>query len=119
MTTPVNALSASALRAPLPTATQPVQVSGVARQTAALRPAEQKPEATSQQKIEALVDINDSLINASVDLRFEFDKDSRQSITKVIDTQTGEMIRQMPSEDAVHASKVLGRLQGILFSHKA
>ena len=119
MTTPVNALSASAPRAALPAASQPVQASGLARQTAALSAAEQKPEATSQEKIEALADINDSLKNASVDLRFEFDKESRQSITKVMDTQTGEMIRQMPSEDAVHASKVLGRLQGILFSHKA
>ena len=119
MTTPVNALSASAPRAALLAATQPMQPSGMARQAAAPSPAEQKPEATPQEKIKALADINDGLKSASVDLRFEFDKESRQSITKVIDIQTGEMIRQMPSEDAVHASKILGRLQGILFSHKA
>jgi len=119
MTIPVNALSASAPRAPLPAASQPVQTSGPVRETAAPPPADKKPEATSQEKIEALADINDSLKSASIDLRFEFDKESRQMITKVMDTQTGEMVRQMPSEDAVHASKVLGRLQGILFSHKA
>lgn len=119
MTIPVNALPASAARAALPAAPQPAHISGLARQATAPGPAVHKPEATSQEKIAALADINDSLKNASVDLRFEFDKESRQSITKVMDTQTGEMIRQMPSEDAVHASKVLGRLQGILFSHKA
>jgi len=89
------------------------------REAAAPDPAEKKPEPTLQAKVEALAEINESLKSASIDLRFEFGNEPRQLIIKVMDTQTGQMVRQMPSEDAVHASKVLGRLQGILFSHKA
>lgn len=118
MTIPVNAVTASESRAPLPVKSQPYTHTGVVREIAALDSVEKKPESTAMKKIAALAVINDNLKMASIDLRFEFDKDSRHMITKVMDTQTGELIRQMPSEDAIHVSKVLDRLQGILFSQK-
>lgn len=118
MTIPVNTLTASESRAPLPVTSPPYTHTGVVRGTAALEIGEKKPESTSMEKIAALANINDNLKAASIDLRFEFDKESRNMITKVMDTQTGELIRQMPSEDAIHVSKVLGRLQGLLFSQK-
>lgn len=118
MTIPASALTASESRAPLPVTSQPYTHTGVVRGTAALDSIEKKPESTSMEKIAALADINDNLKMASIDLRFEFDKDSKHMITKVLDTQTGELIRQMPTEDAIHVSKVLDRLQGLLFSQK-
>ena len=117
MTIPANALPASDHRALA--ASPPPRPAGTVRETAALDRVEKKPEATSAEKVEALTKINDSLKSDAIDLRFEFDKASDQMVTQVLDTQTGELIRQMPSEDAIHVAKVLGRLQGLLFSHKA
>ena len=39
-------------------------------------------------------------------------------VTKVIDVESGEVIRQMPSEEVVRFSKALGKLQGLLVSQK-
>jgi len=52
-------------------------------------------------------------------VRFEFDREARTMITKVVDVQSGEMIRQMPNEEVVRVSKMLGQLQGLLVSEKA
>ena len=41
-------------------------------------------------------------------------------IVKVIDKESGELIRQMPTEEAVRIAKVLqGKLPGLLVSHQA
>ena len=119
MTIPANALPASEHRALAPASVPPTRNTGAVREAAAPDTVEKKPEATSAEKVEALAQINESLKSDAIDLRFEFDKASDQMVTQVLDTQTGELIRQMPSEDAIHVAKVLGRLQGLLFSHKA
>ena len=74
--------------------------------------------ATSAQTSSALDEVNKSLQMASIGVRFEFDKEAHTMVTKVVDVETGEMIRQMPNEEAVHISKVLGQLQGLLVSQK-
>ena len=74
--------------------------------------------ATSAQTSSALDEVNKSLQMASIGVRFEFDKETHTMVTKVVDVETGEMIRQMPNEEAVHISKVLSQLQGLLVSQK-
>ena len=83
-------------------------------------PVREKPsaEATSTQLNSALAEINQSLKLASIGVQFEFDKEANTMVTKVMDVESGEVIRQMPSEEVVRFSKALGKLQGLLVSQK-
>ncbi len=54
-----------------------------------------------------------------VDEEFEVDEDTDKMVVKVIDKETGEMIRQMPSEEVIRIAKVLGKMQGMLVSETA
>jgi flagellar protein FlaG len=58
------------------------------------------------------------LRQASIGVQFEFDKEANTMVTKVMDVESGEVIRQMPSEEVVRFSKALGKLQGLLVSQK-
>jgi flagellar protein FlaG len=127
MTVSVNALpasSASALRqaaVDLPAALPAVRSAAVAepvREAAVIEREKQAAKATSTQVSEAVAEINQSLRQASIGVQFEFDKEANTMVTKVMDVESGEVIRQMPSEEVVRFSKALGKLQGLLVSQK-
>lgn len=127
MAVPVSALSASPRREPAVAAPAAPQVPEQAKQAkqaervreaSALEHEKKTVEATSMQASAALAEINQSLKMASIGVRFEFDKEAHTMITKVVDVESGEMIRQMPSEEVVRISKALGQLQGLLVSQK-
>lgn len=42
-----------------------------------------------------------------------------KTVVKVVDKETGDMIRQIPSEEALAIAKALDRLQGLLIRQKA
>jgi len=46
----------------------------------------------------------------NVRLQFEVDAESRRVVIKVLDRESGEIIRQIPPEEMVHVSKVLSEL---------
>ncbi len=61
-------------------------------------------------------------VNASlkaIGLEFEVDEDTDKMVVKVIDKETGETIRQMPSEEVIRIAKVLGKMQGMLVRETA
>jgi flagellar protein FlaG len=100
----------------VPAAKQPVQALVPRVSEAAAMRAERAAEPADKelQHSNALSEINGVLALARVGLQFEFDKEADKLIARVVDTETGELIRQMPSEEALRVSKVLGRLQGLL-----
>ena len=53
------------------------------------------------------------------DLQFEVDNDAGEVIVKMINRQTKEVIRQIPSEAALELAKSLNSLAGRLISAKA
>ena len=55
----------------------------------------------------------------SGNLEFTVDEDTGQTVIKVIDNQTKELIRQIPSEEMLEIAKALDRLQGLLVRQKA
>jgi len=95
------------------------QVRDAVMEAVTLEQEKKAAEVTPQQASVALDEINQSLQLASIGVRFEFDREARTMITKVVDVQSGEMIRQMPNEEVVRVSKMLGQLQGLLVSEKA
>ncbi len=48
---------------------------------------------------EAVTEINDIIRNIQRDLSFNVDQDSGRTVISVIDSESGELIRQIPSED--------------------
>lgn len=97
-------------------------LAGTPAGTAAAAPSgdAETPKATSAQLERAVHDANESMALRSVDVRFEIDKDIDKVIVKVVDKSSGEVIRQIPSEEVVRIAKVLeGKLPGLLVSHGA
>ena len=114
-------ISASAVTTSLPREpAQPVaqQVATPPKSAAGMQQAElaeaTRNKAEPAQAQAALAEINQTMQMASIGVRFEFDKEAETMIAKVVDVETGVLIRQMPSAEVVHISKVLGKLQGLL-----
>jgi flagellar protein FlaG len=68
---------------------------------------------------EAVDSINRAMKTLSNRIEFSIDEDSKRQVVKVIDPDTREVIRQMPSEEALQIAKALDRLQGLLIKHQA
>lgn len=51
---------------------------------------------------------------ASSDLQFEIDNETGQTLVRITDKTTGELIRQIPSEEMVELAKSMDRMQGTL-----
>jgi len=89
----------------------PVQTAAAVQQPGSLPP--------ERQLNDALQSINKALQQLSPDLQFEVDPDTKRPIVKVVDQQTKEVIRQMPTAEALEISKALDKLQGLLVRQKA
>jgi flagellar protein FlaG len=68
---------------------------------------------------EAVKEMNEFVKPASASIEFALDEDSGRTIVKMVDTETNEVVRQMPSEEALAISKALDRLQGLTVRMKA
>ncbi|MDH6591095.1 flagellar protein FlaG [Variovorax sp. TBS-050B] len=67
----------------------------------------------------AVREINASMQSRSVGVRFEVDADTDRLVVKVVDRLSGELIRQIPSEEVLRIAKLLGKVQGTLVSESA
>lgn len=86
-----------------------------------------KDSANDKELKNLLGDLTDTLTNQNLSIAFEIDKDIHQTIVKVTDKNTGEVIRQMPSKEMLDHLKHLkdlseqdkaNKLVGILFDKK-
>ena len=68
---------------------------------------------------QAVSDINKAMQFMSRELEFSVDTDSKRTVVKVIDQQTREVIRQMPTEEALEIGKALEKVQGLLIRQTA
>lgn len=80
---------------------------------------EQGIEETSK-PIEAVVDnVNEYVQNISRQLNFSVEKDTGKTIIKVVDSDTGDLIRQIPTEEFLELAKALEKAKGILLRTEA
>lgn len=68
---------------------------------------------------QALQSINKALQSSSSNLEFTVDDDTDRTVVKVVDQQTGDIIRQMPSVEALEIAKALDRAAGKLINQQA
>jgi flagellar protein FlaG len=105
---PAAVSSQAAAQPPAPLlqpATQPAEPSGTAQMVG--------PDAQSVR--EAVDRINAFLKSAQRDLNIEIDKDTGIVVVKVVDRESGEVIRQIPPEETLAIAKNLDTAQGVLF----
>jgi len=68
---------------------------------------------------EALDEVQGRLDMMGTNLQFAMDKVAEDIVVKVTDKKSGELIRQIPSEDVIKLRKKLEELTGLLFDEKA
>lgn len=67
----------------------------------------------------AVEKISDFVSSRQSELNFSIDDASGSQVVKIMDTQTKQVIRQFPSEEAVAIAHALDKLQGLLIKEKA
>lgn len=76
--------------------------------------------ATSNEHITKAVNSINKTIQATLqNLEFSVDQDSSQVVVKVIDQQTKQVLRQIPTEEVLEIAKSLDKLQGLLIKQIA
>ncbi len=78
------------------------------------------PQKLSNDEAVALAErLNEFLDSKQRNLSFSVDEESNSTIIKVHDSETQEVIRQFPSEEAVELAKHLEDAMGIIFNDRA
>ncbi|PXW87303.1 flagellar protein FlaG [Nitrosomonas sp. Nm84] len=77
-----------------------------------------KSESEEQIK-QAVQKIQETVDNLAHNLRFSIDEDTGRTVIKVMDAHTEEIIRQIPTKEAIEIARTLDKVQGLLFSDKA
>jgi flagellar protein FlaG len=68
----------------------------------------------------AVRDLNQSMKANNSNLAFSVDPDTEQTVVSVMDSKTGEVIKQFPSKEAIAIAKAIGDIQqGLLLKQKA
>jgi len=117
---------------PLNPALPPVQVGGplISREHAAASPeyAVDEKDAqsdvareklTSRQTEDLVNELNDVMKAVHTQLSFSIDKDTKRIVVKVLDTDTQEVIRQIPPQELLRFSARIQELLGVLFDESA
>jgi flagellar protein FlaG len=118
----------SAVTPALPANTRPVVQSGNAdgiRETSGsvqsnARTEQGKDAQVRPEELKSAVEKVQTFVSATTsDVNFSIDKDSGNTIVKVIDRSTKEVIRQIPSKEMLEMAQALDRLQGLLVKNQA
>lgn len=74
------------------------------------------PKKLSREEMQEVIDVaNAALKNANNSLQFQIDDSLEQPIVSVVDQDSGEVIRQLPSEEIVRISRSIDSMRGVLF----
>ena len=97
---------------------QPVQT---AKPAASARAADaQEAAAPSREQVgDAVKKINEGMRASSQSLEFAIDEDSKDIVVKIIDQGTREVVRQIPSVEALEIAKSIDKMRGLLISQTA
>jgi flagellar protein FlaG len=104
--------------------TQSVQTDTVTELSAQTQqPVVSEQNSQQQQRTEALrekvAQLNDYMQNMNRNLQFSVDDASGDTVVKVIDAETEEVVRQIPSEEILEARHAIEKYRGVLLETKA
>jgi flagellar protein FlaG len=108
---------------PVPETSQPDSVRPVSPSAPVMRISAvgdtQAKAADPQAVKEAVSAANGAMKAIKSELDFSIDDTTGKTIVRVVDGETGEVIRQMPAKEVIEIAKALDRLQGLLVRQKA
>ncbi|MCX4193854.1 flagellar protein FlaG [Methylophaga sp. OBS1] len=82
----------------------------------------EQQETQRQERAEALqekvAELNDYMQNFNRSLQFTVDENSGDTVVKVIDSETDEVVRQIPSQELLDARNAADKYRGILLEVK-
>ncbi len=92
-----------------------------AKAVATITPAQNAPVQPSAEELNsAVAAINQAMQQSNQSLEFSVDTDAHRTVVKMVDTSTGELIRQFPSEATLAISRGIDQFQqGLLLKQKA
>ncbi|NLY59390.1 MAG: flagellar protein FlaG [Gammaproteobacteria bacterium] len=76
-------------------------------------------EPNREQVLAAVTDMQDFVQATHHNIQFQLDENSGRMLIKVTERDTGEVIRQIPSEEAVRLAESLSEIRSLLFSAEA
>lgn len=66
----------------------------------------------SQSQLQKAVEnINNSLLRGNTNLQFSIDQESHRTVVKVIESKSGDVIKQFPSKEAIAISQSIDNIQ--------
>lgn len=80
---------------------------------------EAKQETSREQVEKAVESISDFVQSVRRNINFSVDDSSGRVVVKVIDTESGDLVRQIPSEEALALAENLNNAGSVLFEAKA
>jgi flagellar protein FlaG len=100
----------------------PKVISDAANTKSSLGGAYETQQPSTEQLKNATDNISRAMQQTNQNLEFEFsmDTDTKKTVVKVVDRQTGELVRQIPSEETVAIARSIDRFQrSLLLNQKA
>lgn len=67
----------------------------------------------------AIVNINRYLRDTDRNVQFDVDESTGKTVVSVVDANTHEVIRQMPSEETLAIARAISRMSGLLLNERA
>lgn len=74
---------------------------------------------SAEQTRQSLADINKVLAGLSISVQFQIDPEYKDVIVKVVDQDSGKVVRQIPTVEVVRIAKAMDNLKGLLFAQTA
>jgi len=77
-------------------------------------------EPTNAQIQNAVDKVNQAMLQANTGVEFSIDSESKRTVVKVVDSKTGDTIKQFPSKEMIAISQSIDQFQkGLLLTQKA
>lgn len=115
----INPITVPAAETPRPVIAR-TPVAAPSPVNAGTRTADPHSNAASREALnEAIAAANESLKINNSELDFSTDQATGKTIVRVVDKETGSVIRQMPSPEMLEIAKALDKLQGLLVRNSA
>ena len=119
-TTSNVALQSSTTGATARTSPRPAQQAQAASEPAPVEPSQAVSATQTAEAVrEAVEQVNDALRRVSAGVEFSLDQGSGRVIARVVDSETKEVLRQIPSEQMLAISRAIDDLRGMLIQQEA
>ena len=114
----VNNMSAAASAAPSNRNNEDISANNVALANQA-RKNDSTAEADREHVLAAVADMQDYVQTVQRNLQFQLDEGGERMVVTVTEANSGKVIRQIPSEEALRLAENLSEIRSVLFSGKA